>query len=175
MSRCTKRRVKEAGPCEPPRAHGVRLSVQVRYASDARAPARPTIARWARAALADLGRSRAALGVRIVGRVESAALNRRYRGKTGPTNVLSFPFVAPPGTRTDVLGDLVICAPVVNYEARTMTTVRTAHWAHMIVHGILHLRGYDHTTERQAAIMERKEISILGRLGFPDPYAVSKT
>jgi len=124
---------------------------------------------WAELAL---GRSRPGLGlvIRIVDEAESRALNRDYRGKDYPTNVLSFPFEAPPGVPVPHLGDLVICAPVVAREAREQGKLRDAHWAHMVVHGVLHLLGLDHQTEREARNMERKERSILESLGFSDPY-----
>ncbi len=149
----------------------MKLRLRVDYASRRPAPARAMIARWARAALAGLRRRRAVIGVRIVNAAESAALNARYRGRPAPTNVLAFPFEAPPGARADVLGDLVICAPVVNREARAQRKDAAAHWAHMVVHGILHLRGYDHHTRREAHVMERRETAILRRLGYSDPWA----
>ena len=126
--------------------------------------------RWACAALKGLRRRRAALGVRIVGATEAASLNSRFRHKHYPTNVLSFPFEAPPGVRSELLGDLVICAPVVRREARAQGKPLRAHWAHMIVHGILHLRGYDHGNRQDAAAMENREIRILKDLGFTNPY-----
>ena len=151
----------------------MRLELTVQYATARKGlPHKSSIERWARAALADLGRGGAALTVRIVGARESAALNGRYRGKQGPTNVLAFPFSAPPGAKSDVLGDIVICAPVVRREARAQGKRAPAHWAHLTVHGIMHLRGYDHRTRRQAAAMEGREVRVLARLGFPDPYLV---
>ena len=149
----------------------MKLHVSVQYGMDrAGLPASPTIRRWARAALSGMNRSRVALGVRIVGTAESAVLNRRFRRRRGPTNVLSFPFEPPSGLRSDLLGDLVICAPVVHREARQQQKSPRAHWAHMVVHGILHLRGYDHLKRRDATVMEKKEIRILGELGFANPY-----
>lgn len=147
------------------------LRLRLDCAARTPAPAAGDFRRWARAALAGWRRRSVAIGVRVVGTAESRALNRRYRGKDRPTNVLSFPFEAPPGTRTDVLGDLVICAPVVRREARAGRVDERAHWAHMVVHGILHLRGYDHGNEREAVMMEGRETRILRRLGFPSPYA----
>jgi len=149
----------------------MKLTVSVQYAA-ARAglPAKATIAKWAVAALRGTRKKRIAMSVRLVDSRESAMLNRRYRDKPGPTNVLSFPFECPPGARTDVLGDLVICAPVVRREARQQGKAERAHWAHMVVHGILHLRGYDHKNRKDAANMETLEIRILKGLGFPDPY-----
>ena len=147
----------------------LRLSVQYGVAR-AGLPADSALRRWAHAALKGLRRRRVALGLRIVGDAESAALNNRFRRKSYPTNVLSFPFEAPPGTRSDILGDLVICAPVVRREAHTQRKPVKAHWAHMVVHGILHLRGYDHRKRRDAAVMEKMEIRLLKELGYANPY-----
>jgi len=147
----------------------LRLSVQYGVAR-AGLPADSALRRWAHAALKGLRRRRVALGLRIVGDAESAALNNRFRRKSYPANVLSFPFEAPPGTRSDILGDLVICAPVVRREARTQRKPVKAHWAHMVVHGILHLRGYDHRKRRDAAVMEKMEIRLLKELGYANPY-----
>ena len=149
----------------------MRLKLSVQYAAPrAGLPAKSSITRWAQAALPKMKRTSLALCVRIVGAPESAALNRYYRGKDGPTNVLSFPFECPPGARTDTLGDLVICAPVVRREAARLAAPTKAHWAHMVIHGILHLRGYDHRNRTDATAMENLESRILKGLGFPDPY-----
>ena len=107
--------------------------------------------------------------IRLVDEAESSALNERYRHKVGPTNVLSFPFTAPPGVTTPLLGDIVICAPVVLREAVVQGKPPQAHWAHLTAHGVLHLLGYDHD-EAQAEIMESLEIRILSELGYADPY-----
>lgn len=147
----------------------MKLKLRVDYASQRPAPGRAAINRWARAAAEGLRRSCVAIGIRIVNEAESAGLNARYRGRRGPTNVLAFPFDVPKGTRADVLGDLVICAPVVNREARAQGKPVAAHWAHIVVHGILHLRGYDHHSPREATVMERRETAVLRRLGYPDP------
>ncbi len=147
----------------------LRLSVQYGVAR-AGLPADSALRRWAHAALKGLRRRRVALGMRIVGNAESEALNGRFRRKSYPTNVLSFPFEAPPGTRSDILGDLVICAPVVRREARAQRKPVNAHWAHMVVHGILHLRGYDHRQWQDAAVMEKMEIRLLKELGYANPY-----
>ena len=147
----------------------LRLSVQYGVAR-AGLPADSALRRWARAALKGLRRRRVALGMRIVGNAESEALNGQFRRKSYPTNVLSFPFEAPPGTRSDILGDLVICAPVVRREAHTQRKPVKAHWAHMVVHGILHLRGYDHRKRQDAAVMEKMEIRLLKELGYANPY-----
>lgn len=129
---------------------------------------------WATAVLRDR-RARAALTIRLVGSEEGAELNLTYRGRPGPTNVLSFPFDLPPGVDAhdpiaDLLGDLVICADVVRQEAAEQGKPEQAHWAHLVIHGVLHLLGEDHLTEAEAAAMERQEIAILARLGFPSPY-----
>jgi probable rRNA maturation factor len=131
------------------------------------APGPARLKRWARAALAGAahGRDRRELTLRIVGPAESRALNRRYRKKDKPTNVLSFPYGDP-----GVLGDVVICAAVVAREAREQGKQPAAHWAHMVVHGVLHLLGFDHIRAADAKVMERRERAILARLSFPDPY-----
>lgn len=146
------------------------VELAVQYVSRRGVPTRRAIRRWVEAALADRGRCAVRVGVRIVNKVEAALLNERYRRRRGPTNVLSFPFEVPAPMRGGLLGDLVICAPVVNREARQKGVSPESHWAHMVVHGIMHLRGYDHQSRRQAAIMERKEAAVLKRLGFDNPY-----
>lgn len=108
--------------------------------------------------------------IRLVGETESRALNARYRGHDKPTNVLSFPMSAPAGVGEALLGDLAICAPLVEREARAEGKAIEAHWAHLVVHGLLHLLGYDHETERQANAMENLEREILFELKFPNPY-----
>jgi len=125
---------------------------------------------WAEAALAAIGRRADELSIRIVDEQESAELNRRYRQRDKPTNVLSFPFDAPPGVAVGWLGDLVICAAVVAREAREQHKSGDAHWAHMVVHGVLHLCGYDHQHAPEAKRMETLETGILDGLGYPDPY-----
>jgi probable rRNA maturation factor len=108
--------------------------------------------------------------IRIVGEAEGRDLNEAYRGKDNATNVLSFPFEAPDGIEETYLGDLVICAPVVRGEALEQNKESEAHWAHMVVHGTLHLRGYDHLEENEAELMETLEKQIMARLGYTDPY-----
>jgi probable rRNA maturation factor len=127
--------------------------------------------RWAEAALMGAGYEKdAELTLRIVNEAESTALNEAYRHKQGPTNVLSFPFTAPPEVDgSPLLGDIVICAPVVLREAISQNKPAEAHWAHLVAHGVLHLLGYDHD-EIQAAAMESLEIRILTDLGYADPY-----
>ncbi|MBF4243964.1 rRNA maturation RNase YbeY [Vibrio anguillarum] len=112
--------------------------------------------------------------VRIVDSEESQQLNRDYRGKDKPTNVLSFPFEMPPGIELDLLGDLVICRQVVEQEADEQQKPLMAHWAHMVVHGSLHLLGYDHIDDDEAEEMESLETEILQKMGFEDPYIAEK-
>lgn len=132
-------------------------------------PAAEQVTAWAEAALA--GRcEEGQLTVRIVDEAEGAALNEAYRHKTGPTNVLSFPAGKDDFLPVPLLGDIVICAPVVEREAREQGKRAEAHWAHMVIHGVLHLLGYDHVEADEAQVMEALETAILERLGFPDPY-----
>jgi probable rRNA maturation factor len=137
---------------------------------------RPRIARWQWQAWADaLAPTTAQRGecvVRVVDEEEGAALNAAFRYKAGPTNVLSFPFEPAPGLALPYLGDLVICAPVVLREAAAQGKPAQAHWAHMLIHGLLHLQGYDHQDEAAAEAMERCEVEALARLGYADPYAI---
>lgn len=133
---------------------------------------------WANAAYGNHFGGRAApmdVTVRIVGNAESRRLNRDWRGKDKPTNVLSFPAgeVLDPASGRRSLGDLVICAPVVAREAREQCKVPAAHWAHMVVHGVLHLLGYDHERERDAKRMESREVAVLRNFGFANPYEES--
>jgi probable rRNA maturation factor len=113
---------------------------------------------------------RIALSIRVVGQARSQGLNARYRRKQGPTNVLSFGGAGDAPDGRHYLGELVICAPVVAREARASGKPLAAHWAHMTVHGVLHLLGFDHEAAREAAKMAATEIQILDRLGFSDPY-----
>ena len=101
-------------------------------------------------------------------------MNSRFRAKDRPTNVLSFPYERMPGMPVHHVGDLVICAPVVEREAAEQHKAVEAHWAHMVVHGVLHLQGFDHTDDNEAARMEELETDILAALGFPAPYATGK-
>jgi len=147
-----------------------RLELDVGYAS--RMPWVPSpqlLARWAAAALAPL-RKPTVLSVRIVGRARSRSLNAQYRLKDKPTNVLSFAGAGSVPDGRYFLGELVICAPVVAMEARAQDKTLRAHWAHMTVHGVLHLQGFDHERVREAAKMAAREVQILDRLGFSSPY-----
>ena len=132
-------------------------------------PAAISFRRWAAAALD--GRIREAdLAIRLVDDREGRSLNRHYRGKDYPTNVLSFPADLPEGVKLPLLGDLVICAPVVAREAAEQNKKLHAHYAHLTVHGILHLLGWDHEDDREAECMEQLEREILATLGIADPY-----
>jgi probable rRNA maturation factor len=147
-----------------------RLELDVSYA--ARQPWVPTrrqLTSWAAAALASVRRP-VVLSVRVVGVVRSRSLNARYRYKNKPTNVLSFGGAGNTPDGRHHLGELVVCAPVVAREARSQGKSLQAHWAHMTVHGVLHLLGFDHERESEAAEMAAREIQILDRLGFSDPY-----
>lgn len=142
-------------------------AIEVQRALDAPTPDDALLHAWADAAMLDPGHS---VVVRYVDAEESRVLNRDYRGRDYATNVLSFPFELPPGVEDPHLGDLVICVPVVEAEARDQGKPLEAHHAHMVVHGLLHLQGYDHETEAEAHQMETLEIEILRRLGYADPY-----
>lgn len=132
-------------------------------------PSADRLQRWVDAALADYPTD-TELVIRIVDKAESSRLNEQYRHKQGPTNILSFPFEVPEGVPLNLLGDLVICAPVVAEEARAQNKPLENHWAHIVVHGILHLLGYDHIDEVDAEEMENKEITILAQLNISNPY-----
>lgn len=132
-------------------------------------PATEQLQHWVDSVLSDYPKD-AEIVIRIVGEQESAELNTQYRGKSGPTNILSFPFNAPPGIELDLLGDLVICAAVVEREAQEQHKKLQDHWAHIVIHGVLHLLGYDHIEEQDAEIMEAKEIAILQSLNIANPY-----
>jgi probable rRNA maturation factor len=147
------------------------LDVEVQYAVDgAGLPEATELVRVARAAWRRPGDD-ASVVIRLVGADESRRLNADFRHKDSPTNVLSFPFDPPPGVDIGHLGDLVICAPVVEHEAQAQGKALAAHWAHMVVHGMLHLQGLDHQDDAEAEHMETLETGILGGLGFPAPYA----
>ena len=126
---------------------------------------------WAEAAVGQ-HKDEAEISFLIVDLEEGADLNARWRNKEGATNVLSFPSDLPPELNLPLLGDLVICAPVVEKEAKEQVKTLESHWAHMVVHGTLHLLGYDHIKEDQAEKMESLETAILKELGYPDPYQV---
>ena len=152
-----------------PGARGLRL--ELTRGTRAWSPARTHMSRWATAALGRRGAGRE-IAVRVVGRGESRRLNKLWRGKDHPTNVLSFPAPAQPvGKGYLPLGDLVICADVVRREASRDGKALESHWAHMVVHGALHLAGFDHETgERERMRMERREIAVLRSFGIRNPY-----
>jgi probable rRNA maturation factor len=146
------------------RSPGPRLSLSVQYASNARElPTRVQVRRWARAAL--LGN--ATVTVRFVDGIEGRALNAEYRGKDYATNVLTFVY----DDDEPRAGDIVLCAPVVRKEADAQGKTLAAHYAHLVVHGMLHLQGFDHERAAEAAAMEARETAILAQLALPDPYA----
>lgn len=132
-------------------------------------PSEDDILRWVEAAVGD-AMEEAQLTVRITDEAEIRELNATYRGKDYATNVLSFPFEAPPGVDLPLLGDIVVCAAVVAREAAEQGKPLQAHWAHMVIHGTLHLLGYDHIEEADAEEMEGLEIALLADLGYANPY-----
>ena len=132
-------------------------------------PAETQFQQWLEAAILPF-QAEAEVTIRIVDNSESQQLNLGYRGKDKPTNVLSFPFQCPPGIELPLLGDLVICAPVVMQEATEQGKSLNAHWAHMVIHGCLHLLGFDHINDDDAEQMEAEEVTILQQLGITNPY-----
>lgn len=145
------------------RSASPRLELAVQYATRVRGlPSRAQLRRWARAAL----ERHARVTVRLVGAGEARALNRSFRGRDYATNVLTFVMRGKPRLE----GDLALCAPVIAREARAQRKSTAAHYAHLVVHGVLHLQGYDHESGREAREMERRESTIVARLGYPDPY-----
>lgn len=141
--------------------------ITVQFATtDYSVPAEKEILHWAGLALA-LDDTGGEVTIRITGEAEIQSLNNRWRNIDKPTNVLSFPLH---DAGCPLLGDIVVCAPVVKREAAQQAKSLNAHWAHMIIHGILHLMGYDHSEEKEAEIMEAKETALMQELGFPDPY-----
>jgi probable rRNA maturation factor len=161
------------------------LLLDIQYGADLPGlPTRAEMERWVCAALTaapERADTDTELTIRLVDAAEGQALNLRFRGRDKPTNVLSFPFETPPGLGAAadgeppmdlLIGDLVICAPVVAREAVEQGKPAAAHWAHMVVHGVLHLLGHDHMEPAEAECMESLETAILGGLGFPSPYEV---
>ena len=148
----------------------IELALDLQIASDSTTlPTADNFELWVRTALGNT-MTQAELTIRIVDEVESQSLNSTYRGKDKPTNVLSFPFEAPPEIDIPLLGDLIICASVVEQEAIQQNKPSQAHWAHMVVHGCLHLLGYDHINDAEAEEMESLEIQLIENLGFNNPY-----
>lgn len=148
------------------------IAVDVQYAIDAAGlPAEGDFSRWVETVLKDR-KVDGEVCIRIVDAEESQSLNAEYRGKDKSTNVLSFPFEVPPGIPVTLLGDLVICAEVVATEAEEQEKALFDHWAHMVVHGTLHLLGFDHINDDDAEEMEALERTLLARLNIADPYSV---
>lgn len=139
--------------------------------SSTQLPASDSLALWVRSAVGSR-REQAVVSLRLVDAEEGLELNRHWRGGEKATNVLSFPADLPGeiDSTLPLLGDIVVCVPVVEQEACAQSKSLDAHWAHMVVHGTLHLLGYDHNTEQEAQVMESLEIGILRELGFDDPY-----
>jgi probable rRNA maturation factor len=146
-----------------------KLSLAVQYASESRhLPTRPQLRRWARAAL---GEDSAQVTLRIVDEAEGRELNLGFRGKDYATNVLTFVYDDLPDEA--LAGDIVLCAPVVEREAREQNKELPAHYAHMVIHAMLHLQGYEHEKEREARAMESLETALMAKLGYAAPYALN--
>lgn len=151
----------------------IQLDLQIACENEQGLPSADQFSHWLTQAVSGF-QKQAEVTIRIVDEAESHQLNFDYRGKDRPTNVLSFPFEAPPGIEIDLLGDLIICRQVVEREAQEQNTPLTSHWAHMVVHGSLHLLGYDHIEDDEAEEMESLEADIMQAMGFEDPYAAEK-
>ncbi|MEG3128686.1 rRNA maturation RNase YbeY [Pantoea cypripedii] len=149
------------------------LDLQLACAESQGLPEEAAFQRWLEAAVTPF-QPESEVTIRLVDEAESHELNLTYRGKDKPTNVLSFPFEAPPGIELPLLGDLIICRQVVEAEAAEQGKTVEAHWAHMVVHGTLHLLGYDHIEDDEAEEMEALETEIMLALGYPDPYISEK-
>ena len=149
------------------------IDLQIACEEESGLPTAEQIEQWATAAVQPQS-NEVEMTVRIVDEAESHALNLNYRGKDRPTNVLSFPFECPDEVELPLLGDLVICRQVVEREAQEQDKPLMAHWAHMVVHGSLHLLGYDHIEDDEAEEMESLETQIMTGLGFADPYLSEK-
>ncbi|MCG9747431.1 rRNA maturation RNase YbeY [Shewanella sp. Isolate8] len=148
----------------------IALQLDLQLATQAKqVPSQAQFESWVRLALGNV-MPEAEMTIRLVDEAESQQLNHTYRGKDKPTNVLSFPFESPPEVELPLLGDLVICVPVVEKEAEIQGKSLEAHWAHMVVHGCLHLLGYDHIIDSEAEEMESLETQLIESLGFPNPY-----
>ena len=153
------------------------VDLQLAVENEDNIPEIDLIESWVKAAIiigSETLRDEAELTIRMVDIQESQSLNLQYRAKDKPTNVLSFPFEGPKGIELPLLGDLVICKQVVEQEASDQNKALQAHWARMIIHGTLHLLGYDHIIEAKAIEMETFETDLLTSLGYPDPYLSEK-
>ena len=151
----------------------IELDLQLAVEDEQGLPTEQDIQQWLDKTIPQF-QENAELTIRIVDTEESHQLNHEYRGKDKPTNVLSFPFEAPPGVEMDLLGDMVICRQVVEKEAIEQSKPLIAHWAHMVVHGSLHLLGYDHIEDQEAEEMESLETEIMKSMGYSDPYIIEK-
>jgi len=149
------------------------VTVDLQIAFDGETPDAEQFQQWAESALSDVVED-CELSVRLVDEQESSDLNSTYRGKVGPTNVLSFPFDSLVPIEPRLLGDLIICVPVVETEAKQQQKAVYHHWAHMVVHGCLHLLGYDHIETKEAEQMEALEVTILQSMKIDDPYGISE-
>ena len=145
------------------------LELDIQRVSTAAQPSSEHLQAWCETALQQ--QQETEITIRIVDEDESQQFNTQYRGKKKPTNILSFPFEKPALVETPLLGDLLVCAPLVADEAQQQGKSPEAHWAHIVIHGILHLQGYDHETADDAAVMEALEVKLLAQLGFADPYS----
>ncbi len=146
------------------------LQIDISQASECEdIPSDENIRHWVSAAI-EASDKACEISIRIVDREEISQLNASYRHKSTETNVLSFPAELPTEVDLILLGDIVICAPVVSTQAQEQKKTLPAHWAHMLIHAALHLQGYDHIEEQDANIMENREIELLKQLGFPNPY-----
>jgi len=149
----------------------MKADIDIQYVSKAADLPNPEmINSWVNAALQSIDEPNPELTIRIVDEVEAQELNEKWRQRSYPTNVLSFPFESPPGINIPLLGDIIICAAVVKREAAEQQKYVESHWAHLIIHGCLHLLGYDHIDDSEANIMENLEIDILHSLGYSNPY-----
>ena len=149
------------------------LDLQIACENTANLPSAEQFEAWIRPALPESDHV-FEMTVRIVDEDESQNLNHQYRGKDKPTNVLSFPFDVPDGLELPLLGDLVVCQQVVKKEAEEQNKPLFNHWAHMVIHGTLHLRGFDHINEDDAQEMESLEIRLLAQLDIPNPYLINE-
>lgn len=140
-------------------------------ANSATIPAEKTFRVWLNKLSQSIDINHKELTIRVVEVAESQQLNHQFRHQNKPTNVLSFPSHLPEIATQNYLGDIVICADIIEHEALAQNKSNEAHWAHMLVHGILHLQGFDHIDDPQAVKMEALEVSLLAKLGYPDPYA----
>lgn len=161
----------ESAPSEIDLQLDLQIACSTDYGSSTDLPTEEQLNKWANAALVTrTEHEEPELTIRIVDEAESQELNGEYRGKDKPTNVLSFPFEAPAHVPIPLLGDLIVCRQVVEREAIEQGKPLIAHWAHMIVHGCLHLLGYDHIKDEEAEEMEGIERIVMAELGFEDPY-----